>query len=310
MNDTTGVLFMAYGGPDSLEDIPGYLADIRNTRPTPKRILDEIADHYRLIGGKSPLRDISSKQVAAVKHRLDSTCFTCYLGMRHWRPWIADAVARMIDDGITRAISIVLAPHYSSMSVAKYQAQIDNAQHLHHGTIAFRHVNAYHTNTSLIAGLALRVQEGLLKWEARERDDVHVIFSAHSLPQRILDNGDSYDASVKETARCVAQDCALSASQWSWSYQSAGRSNEPWLGPTLLETLQELPGRGIDNVLVCPVGFVADHVEILYDLDIEAKQQAGRLGIRIERVAALNDHPLFLQALVDTIHEAVAHLES
>ena len=297
---------MAYGGPDSLEEVPGYLADIRSGRPTPARVVAEIRRNYERIGGRSPLRELSERQVQAVARRLDAAAFRCYLGMRHWSPWIEEVVGRMLEDGITRAVSVVLAPHYSAMSVGRYQAKIADGLAMHRGTMEIASVTSYHDNPLYLQALAATVDEGLERWPAAERPSVHVVFSAHSLPARIVAEGDPYDAQVRETARLVAAKCGLEPSRWSWSYQSAGKSPEPWLGPQLEEYVSELAARGIRSVLSVPVGFVSEHVEILYDIDIEAKQAAAGCGVRLERARALNDDPLFVEALAEVVRAAAA----
>lgn len=301
MKDQIGVLIMAYGGPNSLDEIPGYLADIRSGRPTPRRILDEISSNYKLIGGKSPLLEFTRRQVAAVQAHFDPSRFKFYIGMRHWSPWIEDTIRDMLDDGITRAVSLVLAPHYSKLSIAKYQAKIAAGLEMYHDQIEFAHVESYHDAPGLIEALANRVVEGLNRWPADIRPKVHVVFSAHSLPVRIVKMGDPYADQLQETAELVAQKAGLEEEQWSWSYQSAGRSPEPWLGPQLPEHLEALAGKGIRNVVSLPIGFVSDHVEILYDIDIQAQQVASDLGLRLERPPALNDDPLFITALADKI---------
>jgi len=301
-----GVLVMAYGGPDSLDDLPGYLADIRSGRVTDPRVLEEMRDHYGRIGGKSPLLEISRRQVEALAGRLDSHRYRCYLGMRHWRPWIEETVGRMIADGIQKGISLVLAPHYSSMSVGRYRAKIDDGVRMYRGRIEFRHVDSYYRAPGLINALAGRAREGIERFPRGERDSVHVVFSAHSLPERILRAGDPYDKQLKETAALVAEAASLPRERWSWSYQSAGKSPEPWLGPQLEDHIPALGRRGIRNVVSVPVGFVADHVEILYDIDVEAQDAARRSGIRLERPPALNDDPEFIDALAKVVRECAS----
>jgi protoporphyrin/coproporphyrin ferrochelatase len=301
-----GVLVMAYGGPNSLDEIPGYLADIRSGRPTPARIVEEITYNYNQIGGKSPLLEITRRQLQALRERLDPQTFRLYLGMRHWSPWIEETVREMLEDGIERAVSLVLAPHFSKMSVARYQAKIASGLDMHHGQIDFAHIESYHDAQGLIQALAERVKLGRECWPASERDKVHVIFSAHSLPVRILKTGDPYDNQLRETAQLVVEQTGLQEGQWSWSYQSAGRSPEPWLGPQLPEHLQALSEKGVRNVVSLPVGFVSDHVEILYDIDIQAQGVARQLGMRLERPPALNDDPLFIEALADLVRGKAA----
>jgi ferrochelatase len=299
---------MAYGGPNSLDEIPGYLADIRSGRPTPSGVLQEIRENYRQIGGKSPLLEITRRQIAALEGQFDPSRFKFYLGMRHWSPWIEETVRDMLADGVTHAVSLVLAPHYSKMSVARYQAKIAAGMEMYRGDIEFAHVESYHTAPGLIQALANRVQEGLASWPPVERGNVHVVFSAHSLPVRILKMGDPYEEQLHETAGLVADKAGLEKEQWSWSYQSAGRSPEPWLGPQLPEHLRDLAARGIRNVISVPVGFVSDHVEILFDIDIQAQGVARELGVRLVRPPALNEDPLFIGALAEAIREKAAEL--
>jgi ferrochelatase len=292
---------MAYGGPNSLEEIPGYLSDIRTGRVTTPAVLKAITRHYEQIGGKSPLLACSTAQCAAISSHLDAARFKVYLGMRHWAPWIEDTVRDMLDDGITRAVSLVLAPHFSRLSVDKYQAKLRAALELNRGHIEFAHIDSYHDAPGLIGALADRVKDGLSRWPESERDQVHVVFSAHSLPTRIMDKGDPYDTQVRDTAKLVAAKAGLPDDQWSWSYQSAGRSREPWLGPQLEAYIPELAERGIRHIVSVPVGFVSDHVEILYDIDIEAQQVARKHRVRLERPPALNTDPVFMKQLADLV---------
>ncbi len=305
---TIGVLVMAYGGPASLQEIPGYLADIRSGRPTSPEVLAEITENYRRIGGSSPLLEISERQAVMLQERLGRERFTVYLGMRHWAPWIEDVVAQMVDDGIARAVSIVLAPHYSEMSVRRYQQKIADGLEMHRaeGAIEFRHVDSYHDNRHYLEALHERLQQGLALWPEEERTRVHVIWSAHSLPKRILSAGDPYDWQLRETAALLARKAGIAAERWSWSYQSAGKSSEPWLGPDLPDHLEELARSGVRNVLVQPIGFVSDHVEILFDIDIEAREAAEEHGVRVERPPALNDSSLFIDALAEAVSEQAA----
>lgn len=301
-----GVLIMAYGGPNSLAEIPGYLADIRAGRPTTPAVLAEITHNYQQIGGKSPLLEISQRQVSAVQAQLDPERFRCYLGMRHWAPWIEEVIGQMLDDGVTHAVSLVLAPHYSKLSVAKYQEKIAAGLEMYHGQIEFAHIASYHDAPHYIQALANRVLEGLERWPRQERDQVHVVFSAHSLPERIMKMGDPYDSQLRETARLVAEKAGLAPERWSWSYQSAGRSPEPWLGPQLEEHIPALAAQGVRNIVSIPVGFVSDHVEILYDIDIEAQKVAHELNVRLERPPALNEDPLYIETLVELVEQQAA----
>jgi ferrochelatase len=291
---------MAYGGPASLDEIPGYLADIRSGRPTPRRVLDEITANYRAIGGRSPLLDVTRRQVDALEQQLGDG-YRCYLGMRHWAPWIEEVVGEMVEDDVTHAVSLVLAPHFSAMSVARYQQKVADGLELYRGQIDLQQIPSYHDAPGLIEAFATRVTDGLSRWPDAEREGVHVVFSAHSLPERILSAGDPYGEQCVETARLVAERAGLPTERWSWSYQSAGRTPEPWAGPDLGEHLEALAAAGVRDVVSVPVGFVSDHVEILYDIDHRARAIADGLGMRLERPASLNDDPVFVETLADLV---------
>jgi protoporphyrin/coproporphyrin ferrochelatase len=300
-----GVLVMAYGGPASLEEIPGYLADIRFGRPTPRAVLDEITENYRAIGGASPLLGATQRQVDALAARLGDG-YRCYLGMRHWSPWIEEVVGEMLDDGVARAVALVLAPHFSAMSVARYQQKVADGLELYRGAMDVEYVQSYHDHPGLVEAFSARVEEGLSRWDDDERERVHVVFSAHSLPLRVTTSGDPYDEQCRETARLVAERAGLADERWSWSYQSAGRTPEPWAGPDLGEHLENLAGQGVRDVVSVPVGFVSDHVELLYDVDVRAQGVAKRLGLRLERPPALNDDPRFVEVLAAIVREHAA----
>jgi ferrochelatase len=291
---------MAYGGPNSLEEIPGYLADIRSGRTTPRAVLEEITGNYRAIGGRSPLLDVSRRQVDALARELGDG-YRCYLGMRHWAPWIEEVVGEMVEDGITHAVGLVLAPHFSALSVARYQQRVADGLDLYRGRIEFEQVPSYHDASGLIEAFARRVGDALSHWPESERETVHVVFSAHSLPERVLAAGDPYDRQCRETALLVAERASLPRERWSWSYQSAGRTPERWAGPDLGEHLQELAARSVQDVVVVPVGFVSDHVELLFDVDVRARTAADRLGMRFERPPALNDDPGFVATLAELV---------
>jgi ferrochelatase len=306
-----GVLFMAYGGPEALDEIPGYLSDIRHGRPTTTAVLDEITNNYRQIGGQSPIMGLTNAQVEGAMAELnppgEPERFKAYLGMRHWSPWIEETVGQMIDDGIERAVAIVLAPHFSSMSIAKYQAKIQAGLEMYRGDIQFATVDAYFDADLLIEAFAARVRDAIEQFPEDDRDDVHVVLSAHSLPVRILREGDPYQDQLWTTARLIAERAGLREDQWSWSYQSEGRSPEPWLGPQLEDHIPALhEERGVDKVVSLAIGFVSDHVEILYDIDIEARKAARERGVTLVRPPSLNDDARFTRLLAELVEGRAA----
>jgi ferrochelatase len=207
----------------------------------------------------------------------------------------------MVEDGVAQAVSLVLAPHFSALSVAKYQQKVADGLELHRGRIHFEHVASYHDAVGLVRAFASRVEDGLARWPEDERDRVHVVFSAHSLPERVLAAGDPYGEQCLETARLVAAEAGIPDERWSWAYQSAGRTPEPWAGPDVGEHLEELAARDVRDVICVPVGFVSDHVELLFDIDQRAAQIASRLGMRLERPPALNDDPVFIAMLAELV---------
>lgn len=297
-----GVLLMAYGGPNSLADLPGYLADIRSGRPTTQAVLKEMTHNYELIGGKSPLLEMTKRQAAALQERLGDD-YKVYIGMRHWSPWIEDTVRLMLDENIKQAVAIVLAPHYSMLSIAKYQERLKAGLEMFGGDMQVSYVDSYNTAPKYIQAMVNRVHEGISRWPQSEQADVHVVLSAHSLPTRILKMGDKYQDQLFETAELIAKGANLSREQWSWSYQSAGRSAEPWLGPQIENYIVELASKGIRNIVSVPIGFTSDHVEMLFDIDIKAQAVAREHNIRLERPPALNDDPLYIEALYDLVQE-------
>lgn len=299
-----GVLVMAYGGPNSLDDVEPYLLDVRGGRPTRPELVEEIRERYHLIGGRSPILELTTLQgkalEAALNRNSESRRYQVYVGMRHWRPYIKAAVERMSADGICEAVGIVLAPHYSRMSIGAYQMRAEEARAAVAPDMTITYVQSYHLHPLYLEALADRVREALTHFPADVRHTVPVIFTAHSLPERIQEWDDPYPRQLAETAHALAS--LLKLSHWRFAYQSAGRTAEPWLGPDAEEVVKELAAAGEPNILICPIGFVSDHVEILYDIDIELQQLARSLGVHLERTVSLNDHPLFIAALADVIY--------
>jgi ferrochelatase len=285
---------MAYGSPERLEDVPAYYADIRGGRPIRPELLDDLLDRYRRLGIErgSPLNAITEQTRAALEHELDGGT-PVFTGMKHWTPRIADAADRALATGAETVVGLVLAPHYSRLSIGGYKQQLEEALA---GRAQLVFVDDWHDDDAFVAFLADRIRD----------TDAHVVFTAHSLPARIVAEGDPYQEQLLETSRLVAERAGLTDDQWSFSFQSESPTGEPWLGPDILDHLDELHERGIRNVLACPVGFVADHLEIRWDLDHEAREKAGELGLGFARIDMPNADPQFVEALAGIVRRALA----
>jgi protoporphyrin/coproporphyrin ferrochelatase len=301
-----GILAMAYGTATGPDDVERYYTDIRGGRAPSPDLLEELKSRYAAIGNRFPLLEITERQAARLQERLDHDHpgrFRVYLGMKHSSPFVAQGVAEMRADGIERAVGIVLAPHYSTLSVGTYIERVEKSV-AEDGGPSFTFVKSWHDHPSYLEVLSSRVADALAKLPVGERDEAMVVFSAHSLPARIVEEGDPYPDQLQETGDLVAVRLGLLNHMTGW--QSAGRTPEPWLGPDLSELIEELAGKGYPAVVVCACGFVADHLEILYDLDIEAKREAERAGIAFVRTESMNDDPGFVRALADVIHDHLA----
>jgi ferrochelatase len=288
---SAAVVLMAYGSPDRLEDVPAYYADIRGGRPITPEQLDDLVARYRRLGieDSNPLNEITEATRAALEAELGLPVFT---GMRHWQPRIADAVEQALATGADELVGLVLAPHYSAMSIGRYRVQLEEAVD---GRATIRFVERWGSDPGLVDLLAQRLVA---------LNNKHVVFTAHSLPARILDDGDPYRDELLETSRLVAERAGVH--EWTFSFQSESPTGEPWLGPDILEHLNELAACDVRDVVVCPIGFVADHLEIRWDLDIEAAEQAAKLGIMLERTKLPNDDPAFIQVLAGLVRRAAA----
>jgi ferrochelatase len=273
---------MAYGSPERIKDVPAYYADIRGGRPIAPEHLDDLVARYRRLGieDSSPLNAITERTRAALERELDIPVYT---GMKHWTPHIADAASAALRGGADRIVGLVLAPHYSALSIGGYRDQLEPAV----DGAELRFVESWHEL------LAERVRG----------TTAHVVFTAHSLPARILDTGDPYKDQLLETTREIAN--VADIRDFSFSFQSESPTGEPWLGPDILDHLEELRGHGVDHVLVCPVGFVSDHLEIRWDLDVEAQEKARELGMRLERIDMPNDDPAFIETLAAIVRRSL-----
>ena len=288
---SAAVVLMAYGSPERLADVPAYYADIRGGRPIRPELMEDLVERYRLLGIEdgSPLNAITEETRAALERELrDVPVFT---GMKHWTPRIAEAANAAVAAGAHTVVGLVLAPHYSSLSIAGYRDQLDDALE---GRAELAFVDSWHDEPGFVELLAERVRG----------TDAHVVFTAHSLPARILESGDPYKDQLLETSQLVAERAGLR--DWSFSFQSESKTGEPWLGPDILDHLEALQAKGVQDVLVSPVGFVADHLEIRWDLDNEAAQKAQDLGLAFGRIEMLNADPAFVRMLAGLVRRALA----
>jgi protoporphyrin/coproporphyrin ferrochelatase len=292
------VLLMAYGGPGSLDEVEPFLQDVRGGRPTSPHLVAELRARYARIGGRSPIRELTEAQAAAAA-RLLGERFAVYVGMRHWHPYIAEAVARIAAAGHRRVVGIVLAPHYSALSIGVYEARLREAAQ---GRLDLTVVPRWGDEPAFLDAVARRVTRALDRFPAPSA--VRVLFTAHSLPERIRALGDPYPSELEASAAAVAARVGLA--EWRLAYQSAGATPEPWLGPDAAAVLRELAGQGHRAFLVVPIGFVCDHVEVLYDVDVAYRALAAELGARLERTESLNDDPLLATALAAIARRAAA----
>jgi protoporphyrin/coproporphyrin ferrochelatase len=289
MAELGGVLVMAYGTPKGPEELEAYYTDIRGGKPPPTNLLDELKGRYAAIGGRSPLLQITTAQARGIEERLG---VRAYLGQKHAAPFISEAVANMAADGVTHAVGLVLAPHFSTMSVADYEGRARAAAEAVGWQGSLKVIPSWHLEPGYLSWLGARVGEALDSLPRGSRDAAMVVFSAHSLPERILERGDPYPDQLAATAAAVAAEIGLE--RWTVGWQSAGRTGQRWLGPDILEVISKLSAEGAEGVVVCPCGFVADHLEVLYDLDIEARGAADELGLAFARTRSPNADPDFL----------------
>lgn len=288
----TAVLLLAHGSPDSVDDIPEFLNQITRGRPVPPEVIEEVKHRYGLIG-RSPLTELTLRQGELLAKELK---VPVYVGMRNWKPFVADTIAAMKSDGVGRAVVICLAPQNSRTSVGLYRAALNVEGGV---SFAVEFVESWHDHPLLIAAFAERLCAGWGRACGEISARVPVIFTAHSVPQRTITEGDPYETQTKETARLVSLAARLAPDDWKFAFQSQGMSGGAWLGPTVENTILELKDRGHRGVFVQPIGFLCDHVEVLYDIDIGFKKFAEKEGMRLWRAESLNASPLLTAALAD-----------
>lgn len=298
----TGVLLMAYGSPHHITEVKPYLKEVKGKDPS-QELLETIESRYRRVGGKTPLYEITSQQAAELQKAFDQNAgqgrYKVYVGMKHWHPFIKDVIKKMEADGIEKFVALALAPHYSYISVGGYERSVGEAlKELSH-PMAVIFIKNWHTNQYLIGCILAQLRDAIQKFHGIAAEKIYVIFTAHSLPEKILAQGDPYCDQLQETSRMVAQ--ALGISSWEFAFQSAGHTGEKWLGPDVQDVLRAAGKKGFKDVLICSIGFVSDHLEILYDIDIECQELANKNGMRLFRTESRNTHPLFIHALHDIV---------
>ncbi len=284
----TAVLLMAHGTPASLDEMPEYLRLVRGGRPPSAELIEEMRHNYAAIGGRSPLTDLTMAQAEALRARLGSVPVA--VGMRNWQPFIKDALEDLARAGATRVVGVPMAPQFSTLSVQKY---VDAATAALPAGVKFDAVTSYHAHPLLLEAFAERVRAAV------PRAGETVVFTAHSLPVRIIEGGDVYAQEVAATARGVAERAGIG--RFDIAYQSAGRTPEPWIGPDLSELVTSRASGGERSFLVVPVGFVCDHTEILFDIDVQAARAAREAGATLRRTESLNTSPTFIAALAEIV---------
>ena len=303
-NTPTGILVLAYGTPEKLDDVEPYYTHIRGGRPPSPESLENLRERYRLVGGRTPLLDLSKGVADGLQALLDGDepgRYRVYLGMKHWHPFIGEVVPRIAADGVREVIGVVLAPHYSRYSLEGYRKYINQALEKVAQPFQLHFVESWHDHPLFRKLIAGRIAEALAQFPADARDQVLVLFSAHSLPEKILAAGDPYPQQLKESAGGIAE--LLGLKDWRFCYQSAGMTGEPWLGPDILDYLDELHSEGVRYVLSVPFGFVAEHLEVLWDIDTEAQQKAGELGMTLRRIRMPNADPEFVEVIKRVVVE-------
>jgi protoporphyrin/coproporphyrin ferrochelatase len=297
-NGIPAVILMAYGSPNSLEEVADYLAQVRGRGSSPNEI-EHLKNRYQRVGGRTPLLQITKAQSEALEKKLvgEGVPVRVSYGMKHWHPFVEDVVEKIDLDNPPALIGVALAPHYSKLSIGGYEESVRRGLARKSSNTRFIMVKSWHLQPSLIKALSSRVSNKLR--EMGDSGETPLVFTAHSLPIRAVSEDDPYKVQLLQTSKLVAEEAG--ATKWHFAFQSASGPPGTWLGPSLKEKISELSRNGIKQILVCPVGFVSDHLEILYDLDVEAKEFADSQGILLDRTQSLNDDPGLIEALAATV---------
>ena len=299
------MLLLAHGAPDRLSDIPQFLLNVRGGRKLPELAVQEIIHRYSLIGGGSPLLRLTQQQARALANRLNHPV---YMGMRNWKPFIADTIREMREAGVERIVALCLAPQNSRTSIGLYRKCLDEAVAEHAPNVAVDFIESWHDHPLLIQAFRERAVEGLARAEREAGGPVPVVFTAHSVPQKTIDDGDPYADQVWDTATRVA--ASMDLAEYRVAFQSQGMTAEPWIGPTVESQINELAAMGQRHVLLVPIGFVSDHVEILYDIDVLFREYGESNGVTVHRSDSLNDSPIFIRALAEIVSARIGESPS
>jgi ferrochelatase len=306
-SERVAVVLMAYGTPRTPDEIEPYYTDIRRGRPPTPEALADLVARYAAIGGVSPLAQLTEAQAAALQSALDATepgRFEVSLGLKHADPKVEDTARRVATAGVGAVVGLVLAPHYSSYSIGQYLDRVRQGVSESGADIPVAGVESWATEPAFVQFLADDLEQRVTAMRESTGGRVRVLFTAHSLPQRIIDAGDPYPDELRATAEAVAARVGLTeGDDWQIAWQSAGRTPEPWIGPDILDVIDSLGDDNVAGVIVSACGFVADHLEVLYDLDIEAAGRAAAHGIAFDRTACVNDDPTIMAALADRVRE-------
>ena len=297
------LLIMAYGGPDKIEDVRPYLLDVRHHRPTSEEIFQEVERRYQQIGGRSPILELTEAQRVGIEQQLNAQAgpdgqWQVWKGMRHWHPYIAETVDDMKAADVLQVVTLAMAPHYSRMSIGAYNTAVATAAD---GAIDIATIDRWNLLPGYLDALTERINDALQQFPQDVRATVPIIFTAHSLPQKLRDSGDPYESDLHATWHELERRFPSHPSHW--AYQSAAMTPDPWLGPDASVVIDQIHAEGGKHVLIVPVGFVCEHVEVLFDIDVEFRQQADALGMQLERIRMVNDHPALMAGLADLVRQ-------
>jgi len=292
---------MAYGTPETPEQVEPYFNHVRGGRKPSPEAVEHLSERYVRVGGRTPLLDITRQVTGRLQERLNagSGNYRVYAGMKHWHPYIGDVLERMAADGAERVVAVALAPHYSRISIGGYRKAVDEARERLGRPFEVTFVESWHDNPRFLDMMARLVREGLAQFAPDARDQVVAVFSAHSLPARIRGWDDPYERELLASSAAVAERIGLR--DWRFAFQSESATGESWLGPDIIDTLERLAGEGKRQVLQVPIGFVSDHLEILYDIDVEAREKAAELGMTFHRTQLPNVREDFIETLASIV---------